>query len=115
MDLRRLPRTYWVFVLFSILGPLLIVANGGGTVTGSAVVIVALLLFGLVRGWQPVWGLYVVFTVAGLVSTLGASGGGLLPKVLCLLVYNIGSLALLFSSSMRAHVGIHRRRRARTV
>ena len=112
MDLRRLPRTYWVFVLFSILGPLLIVANGGGTVTGSAVVVVALLLFGLARGWQPVWGLYVVFGAVGLVSTLSVSGGGLLPNVLCLLAYNVGSLALLFSSSMRVHVGIHSRRRA---
>jgi hypothetical protein len=102
-----------MFLLFSLFGPLLIVANGGGTLTRSAAVVVPLLLFGLARGWQPVWGLYVVFSVAGLASTLSVSGGGLLPNVLCLLAYNVGSLALLFSPSMRAHVGIHSRRRAR--
>jgi hypothetical protein len=115
VSLRRLPRTYLAFVLLSICGPVLVVANGGGRLTGSgaAVVVVALLLFGLARGSRTVWGLFVAFGAVGMLSTFSVSGGGLPPNVLCLLAYNVGSLALLLSPPMRQHVGIRSRHRAR--
>ncbi len=111
VGLDRLPRTYYAFLVVSVCGPILLVANGGGTVNRSGLAFFALLLFGLGRRWRPAWALLVVSNAFPFIAVLGltVSGGRLLPSALLLILYGVLSLALLFSPSMLDHVRLRRR------
>jgi hypothetical protein len=110
VGLDRLPRAYYAFLVVSICGPLLLIANGGGSVNRPGLAFFALLLFGLGRRWRTAWALLVVLNAFPFIAVLAltVSGGRLIPSALLLIVYGVLSLALLFSPSMLDHVRLRR-------
>ena len=106
--LRRAPRTYVLFVLLAMFGPLLLMLLQGDAIHPSAagLAFVALLLVGLGRGSSLAWALLLAGSLLyalAVAATLpgGPIGGWLSALLLCLVC-----AGLLLSSSMRRHVGI---------
>ena len=111
MDRWRLPRVYLPFVLITVGGPLIVMLIQGDRFQPrpAALVILAVMLVGLARGSMLAWGLFALWNLFMTLAIGVSAGGGMLVSGWLLLGFSAAGLALLFSPSMRAHVGLRRR------
>ncbi len=103
---RRLPSTFYALVAMDFLvQPALFIANGQRLdPRASALCFLALLLYGIARGSWLAWGFLSAYTVLLTLAGLLSVGTGLSARLLVVNIYNLVTVALLLSPSVRAHL-----------
>jgi hypothetical protein len=117
---RRLPRTYMAFAFLTLFGvvPAMLIDHDTIRPSAAGLAVMALLLLAVARGHLFAWallllwnGFFVLSVVAVALSDVAGSGGGTASPGDPLLVLNFGlCLALQLTPSMRAQVGLQRKR-----
>jgi hypothetical protein len=103
----RLPRVYLLYVLLTVLQPVVFLAFGAiKHVSATGSVLALLLLIALGFGSRIAWGLLIVVNAIPVVAALAAIGGHTLWRNFALtLITGVVLEAVLLSVDMRRHVG----------
>jgi hypothetical protein len=114
VGLHRIPRSYWAFVVLSVVVPPLTMVVTGQKLEPKlgGLAIVGLILWALARGSLFAWGLSLLWNLFLLLSIAAIGASGLELSGVLLLLTAAASVGVLLSPSMRGHVGLRRRRHA---
>jgi hypothetical protein len=114
MALHRLPRTYVAFAVVTLFGllPAMLVDHNSIHPSAPGLAFIAFLLVAVARGHAFGWALLLIWNIFLVLTVVAATGGTWAPGTPLILLDGTLGLALQLAPSMRAHVGLRRKRPA---